>query len=145
MGFNQRFLKEPRGSFKRNPCRVMDLHYLHAMPATLETLEIEAALTTQDQITVPATVRKTLALQGGKSRVLFRYRPDEGVFVFTRAKSPARNSKDPALGPFLRLLEQDIQHHPGRLAPVSAKLLKKARALVKGVKIDLDGPLTGED
>ena len=108
-------------------------------------LEAEAALTAQDQITVPATVRKTLDLRGGKSRVLFRYRPDEGIFVFMRAESSVGNTEDPALLPFLNLLEKDIQRSPARLAPFPTKLLKKACSLVKGMKVDLDGPLTGED
>ena len=108
-------------------------------------LEAEATLTRQDQITVPATVRKALELRGGESRVLFRYRPDEGIFVFMRAESRERTTEDPALLPFLNLLEKDIQLHPARLASFPAKQLKKARSLVKGMKVDLDGPLTGEE
>lgn len=115
------------------------------MPALLETLEVEAALTTQDQITVPAAVRKTLNLRGGKSRVIFQFRPKEGVFVFKRAESSSETTEDPALRPFLSLLEQDMQSHPSRLTRFPSRSLKKSRALVKGVIVDLDGPLTGED
>lgn len=123
----------------------MGFHYLGFMPAVLETLEVEAALTTQDQITVPAAVRRTLNLRGGKSRVIFQFRPKEGVFVFKRSESSSEASEDPALRPFLSLLEQDMQSHPSRLKRFPAGSLKKARALVKGVSVDLDDPLTGED
>ena len=129
---------------ERSACKVMDFHYLELMPAVFESLELEAALTTQDQITVPAAVRKTLNLRGGKSRVIFQFRPKEGVFVFKRAESSA-TSDDPALRPFLSLLEQDMQSHPSRLTLFPSRSLKKARAQVKGVSVDLDGPLTGED
>ncbi len=122
----------------------MDIHYLGFMSAVLETLEVEAALTTQDQITVPAAVRKTLNLRGGKSRVIFQFRPKEGVFVFKRAESSA-TSEDPALRPFLSLLEQDMQSHPSRLARFPSRSLKKALTLVKDIKVDLDASLTGED
>jgi antitoxin PrlF len=123
----------------------MEIHYLEFMPAVLDNLEVEAALTAQDQITVPAAVRKTLNLRGGRSRVIFQFRPKEGVFVFKRAESASDSSEDPALRPFLSLLERDMQNHPDRLTRFPSGSLKKARALVKVVSVDLDGPLTGED
>lgn len=123
----------------------MESHYLGIMPAILETLQVEAALTSQDQITVPAAVRKTLNLRGGKSRVIFQFRPEEGVFVFKRAESSSDTSEDPALRPFLSLLEKDMQSHPSRLTRFPPGSLKKARALVKRVSVDLDAPLSGED
>ena len=49
------------------------------------------------------------------------------------------------LEPFLELLRLDMSKHPRRIVRFPSTLLKKACSLVKGVKADLDGPLTGED
>ena len=108
-------------------------------------LESEANLTAQNQITIPAAVRKALNLKGGESRVKFQILPEEGRVVVSRADPAGLKQEDPALQPFLELLAGDLHKHPGRIAPFPGNLLKKARALVKGVKVDLDGPLTGED
>ena len=63
--------------------------------------------------------------------------------AIVRANLP--EEEDPALKPFLDLLEKDIRKNPKRVTPISSALMKKARSLVKGIKVDLDGPLTGKD
>jgi len=106
-------------------------------------LEAEARLTTQNQITVPALIRKALHLSGGRSRIKFQVLPEEGRVVVARVDPPAE--EDPALKPFLRLLAKDISENPKRIKPFPADLLKRIRSAAKGVEVDLDGPLTGED
>ena len=65
--------------------------------------------------------------------------------LVVRVESDAEAQEDPALEPFLELLRLDMSKHPRRIARFPSTLFKKARSLVKGVKADLDGPLTGED
>ena len=120
----------------------MDLHYFFTMSLSLE---VEAALTAQNQITVPAPVRKVLGLEGGKSRIRFQVLASEGRVYFTRVETDQKKSIDPALKPFLLLLEKDLRSTPERIIGVPASLLTKARSLVKGVKVNLDEPLVGED
>ena len=120
----------------------MEIHYLPLMSIVLEA---EANLTTQNQITVPMPVRKALNLHGGRSRVRFQILPEEGKVLFLLAQPKSQAGEDPALRPFLNLLAQDIETSPKKLTPLSSKLLTKARALTKGISVDLDGPLTGED
>ena len=120
----------------------MKTHYFCAMAMILEA---EARLTAQNQITIPAPVRKVLHLRGGESRVKFQILPDEGRVVVVRVEPDAEAPEDPALEPFLDLLRIDMIKHPRRIARFPSTLLKKARSLVKGGKVDLDGPLTGED
>ena len=120
----------------------MGMHYLATMSMILEA---EARLTAQNQITIPAPVRKILHLRGGESRVKFQILPEEGRVMVVRVESDAEAQEDPALEPFLELLRLDMSKHPRRIARFPSTLLKKVRALVKGVKADLDDPLTGED
>lgn len=119
----------------------MGSHYFLDMAMVLEA---EANLTTQNQITIPAAVRKALKLQGGQSRVKFRILPEDGRVVVLRVEDP-REQEDPALKPFLALLQKDMRLHPHRIAPFPSPLLERASSLVEGVDVDLDGPLTGED
>ncbi|HEY5792113.1 MAG TPA: type II toxin-antitoxin system PrlF family antitoxin [Chthoniobacterales bacterium] len=120
---------------------VMDIHYLSGMAMVLEA---EANLTAQNQITIPAAVRKALNLQGGQSRVKFQILPEEGRVLVLRVEG-GDAQEDPALEPFLNLLARDLRKHPKRIIPFPAELVKKARLLVKGVDVNLDGPLTGAD
>jgi AbrB family looped-hinge helix DNA binding protein len=108
-------------------------------------LEAQARLTSQNQITIPAVIRKALGLRGGSSRIKFQVLPGDGTVVVARVDSPEKESKDPALGPFLRLLAADIKGHPQRIKPFPLELLKRVHSAVDGIDVDLDGPLTGED
>jgi antitoxin PrlF len=119
----------------------MDLHYLQAMTPIMEA---EARLTAQNQITIPAPIRKALKLTGGKSRIKFQICKDGKVLV-ARVDPPSKESEDPALKPFLNLLAKDMQEHPERIRPFPVGLLERARAATEGVKVDLDRPLTGDD
>ncbi len=118
----------------------MDFHYLNLMAAILE---LEAMVTRQNQTTIPAAIRQVLALGSNGGRIMFRVL-DKGVVVVTRAE-PTERSDDPALAPFLKLLETDMAKHPKRIKPFPIKALAHARTLTKGVEVDLNGPLTGSD
>jgi bifunctional DNA-binding transcriptional regulator/antitoxin component of YhaV-PrlF toxin-antitoxin module len=120
----------------------MGFHYFLGMPMILEA---EASLTAQNQITIPAPVRKILHLRGGESRVKFQILPEEGRVMVVRVEPADEAQEDPALEPFLDLLRMDMIKHPRRISRFPSTLLKKARSLVKGVQVDLDGPLAGED
>jgi antitoxin PrlF len=119
----------------------MDLHYHCAMTPILEA---EARLTAQNQITIPAPIRKALKLTGGKSRIKFQISKDGKVLV-ARVDPPAKEDEDPALKPFLNLLAKHMQAHPERIMPFPVSILERARSAVEGVDVDLDGPLTGDD
>jgi antitoxin PrlF len=108
-------------------------------------LEEQATLTRQNQITVPKRVRQILNLRGGQSRIAFIVAKNGTVRV-VRAQSPVKQAEDdPELQPFLNMLAKDMREHPQRIKPLRPALLKKARDLVKGVEVDLNGPLIGED
>jgi antitoxin PrlF len=101
--------------------------------------EIESTLTDRYQTTVPGPVRRALKL-GKRDKI--RYVVRGGEVVITRAT--AGEEDDPVVGKFLEFLAQDMGRHPERIRPVSASLIKRARALTKGVKIDLNAPLDDE-
>ena len=125
-----------------NPlAEVMDFHYHLNMGIVLEA---EANLTAQNQITIPAPIRKALKLQGGQSRVKFQVLPEEGRVVILRVEAD-QEPDDPVLEPFLALLQTDMRVHPQRISAFPASLLDRARSLVDGVEVNLDGPLIGED
>lgn len=108
------------------------------MPATLEA---ESTLTDRYQTTVPETVRRALRL-GKRDKIHYTIRPN-GEVVLTRA-APG-DSDDPALMPFLGLLARDMAEHPERLQAVDAGLAQRIQALVGGVEVDLEAPLSAND
>jgi len=120
----------------------MDLHYRCFMPSILEA---QARLTSQNQITIPAVIRKALRLSGGKSTIKFQVLPGDGTVVVARVDSPGKDKEDPALGPFLRLLARDMKKHPERIKPFPLDLLKRINSAVEGVDVDLNAPLAGEE
>jgi bifunctional DNA-binding transcriptional regulator/antitoxin component of YhaV-PrlF toxin-antitoxin module len=119
----------------------MDLHYLVDMASVLAA---EANLTSQNQLTIPASFRKVMQLRGGVSRVRFEYA--DGGRVTLRVVQPGKTvRRDKTLQPFLDLLARDMSKNPRRIKPFPARLLAQAKAVVKGVDVDLDGPLAGDD
>jgi antitoxin PrlF len=63
--------------------------------------------------------------------------------LLTRAE--AREESDPVVGKFLAFLARNMEVHPAQIRGISPALLRRARSLVKGVKVDLDAPLPLED
>ena len=104
-------------------------------------LQVESTLTDRYQTTVPETVRRALRL-GKRDKIHYTIRPD-GDVVLTRAA--AGEGDDPALAPFLGFLARDMAKHPERLRAVDAGLAKRIQALVDGVEVDLDAPLSADD
>ena len=49
------------------------------------------------------------------------------------------------VGKFLAFLARDMEVHPTQIRGINPPLLRRARSLVKGVKVDLDAPLLPED
>ena len=105
------------------------------------TLELESTLTDRYQTTVPDAVRRALKL-GKRDKIRYLVRPD-GRVVLTRAA--ATPGDDPVLDKFLTFLARDIETNPGRVRNLDARLAKRIRSLVKGVKVDLDAELAPED
>lgn len=111
------------------------------MPKTAEILEIPATITERGQTTVPAAIRKMLAL-GKRDRVVFRGLADGTVVL---AKKTAVEKPDPVIGKFLALLAKDMASSPSRVRAVPRDLVTRATALVAGVDVDLDAPLPEDD
>mgnify|MGYP001099450304 FL=1 len=108
------------------------------MAKTGEILEIPATITDRGQTTVPAAIRKMLAL-GKRDQVVFRGLAD-GTVVIAKKDSRADDG-DPVIGTFLAFLASDMANEPARIRPVPKSLVTRAKGLVKGLKVDLDAAL----
>lgn len=100
-------------------------------------LDITSTLTDRYQTTIPEAVRRTLGLQ---KRDQLQYRLEDGQVVITRAEE----GRDPALAPFLALLQEDIQTHPEQMRALDGHLQTTLEALTADVEFDLDAPLEEE-
>jgi antitoxin PrlF len=108
----------------------------------MTALHLETStLTDRYQTTVPSSVRKRLGLNKGDK---LRYLSDaQGRVYLENAETEHR---DPALAPFLDLLERDIAQNPAKLAPLDPELMARIRALTDGVELgDIDAPLSPDD
>ena len=82
-----------------------------AMTKTAKILEVPATITARGQTTVPAAIRKMLAL-GKRDEVVFRGLSDGTVVI---AKKEARaDDRDPVIGRFLEFLARDMAREPRR-------------------------------
>lgn len=106
------------------------------MPATLE---LESTLTDRYQTTVPNGVRRALKL-GKRDRIRYLVQGDGSVIL-----QRAEETDDPALGSFLDFLASDIAAHPENVRALDSGLVKRMRALTKGVVVDLEAPLDPAD
>jgi len=114
-----------------------------ATPAAgLSPQEVESALTERYQTTVPQPVRQALGLRK-RDRIRYTFRPN-GEVVLQRV-NPEPADDDPALAPFLALLEQDIASHPERLQAVTADLGSRLQDIVAGIEVDLDATLPDDE
>jgi antitoxin PrlF len=100
--------------------------------------EVESALTDRYQTTVPQPVRRALGLRK-RDRIRYSFRAN-GEVVLQRV-SPDPIEEDPALAPFLALLERDIARHPERLQPIGTDLVRRLQDLVGAIEVDLDQAL----
>jgi antitoxin PrlF len=108
------------------------------MPASLH---VESTLTDRYQTTVPETVRRALRLSK-RDKIHYTIRPD-GEVVLTRAA--ANEVDDVGLAAFIAFLARDMAEHPERLQAVDASFVQRIQALVAGVEVDLDAPLSERD
>jgi antitoxin PrlF len=112
------------------------------MAKMAEILEIPATITDRGQTTVPAAIRKMLAL-GKRDQVVFRGLADGTVVI---AKKQARaDESDPVIGKFLEFLARDMASEPARIRPVPRSVVALGKGLVKGVKVDLDAALPDDE
>ena len=105
------------------------------MAKTAEILEIPATITERGQTTVPAAIRKMLAL-GKRDQVVFRGLAD-GTVVIAKMQMRA-DEGDPVIGKFLAFLARDIADEPAAIRPVPKSLVSHGKALTKVVEVDLD-------
>ena len=105
-----------------------------AMPV----VEEHCTITAKGQTTVPKAVRQALGVGYG-GRIAFRV---EGRRVTVHAL-PEDDSADPALAPFLALLEADITCRPaGAVLPLTPFLASRMEALTG--EVDPDAPIDGQ-
>lgn len=105
------------------------------------TLEVESTLTDRYQTTVPETVRRALKL-GKRDKIHYSILSDSAVLMTRAARA---RDEDPVLIPFLDFLARDIANHPERLQAVDTGLVQRLQALVGGVEVNLDAPLSADD
>ncbi len=94
-------------------------------------LETESTLTARYQTTIPDAVRKILGLHK-HDRVVYRV-SDSGEVVL--AKAIAAKTEDPALEPFLALLDARMARKPASIVPYIDADAEDDLALVKGVSL----------
>jgi antitoxin PrlF len=104
------------------------------MPA----IEEVCTITAKGQTTVPKVIRNALGIGYG-GRIAFRV---EGGIVSVHAVT--ESEADPALAPFLALLERDFATRPHAPLPLTPELSAHMTAATEGVKIDPDAPIEGE-
>jgi len=112
------------------------------MAKTAEILEIPATITERGQTTVPAAIRRMLAL-GKRDQVVFRGLAD-GTVMITKKEARA-DGDDPVIGTFLEFLARDMANEPARIRPVPKSLVARGKGLVKGVEVDLDAALADDE
>lgn len=112
------------------------------MAKTAEIFEVPATITARGQTTVPAAIRKMLALNK-RDQVVFRGLADGTVVI---AKRQAHTDEDdPVIGKFLEFLARDMANEPARIRRAPKALVARGKALVKGVEVDLDASLPDDE
>jgi antitoxin PrlF len=106
----------------------------------ISNLEVESTLTDKYQTTIPGPIRKALNLKK-HDKIRFALKSD-GTVTLDRA-TPAETD-DPLITKFLQLLAEEMVAHPERIRALSPALVKRARALIKGIEVKLDAPLEKE-
>lgn len=104
----------------------------------MSVIEEVCTITAKGQTTVPKAIRQALGVSYG-GRIAFRVE-DGTVSVHAVAEPEA----DPALAPFLVLLEHDIAARPQALVPFTAELAARMTAATEGVAADRDAPIEGD-
>lgn len=98
--------------------------------------ELISKVTAKAQTTLPSGVRRALAVRPGDS---LRYRIEGHRAIIEKATPEAE--ADPAVGAFLSFLASDLTQHPERVRGMPRTLLRRARALTRGIPIDHNAPI----
>jgi len=101
-------------------------------------LEEVCTITAKGQTTVPKAIRQALGVSYG-GRIAFRV--EDGTVSVHAAVEP---EQDPALTPFLALLERDIAARPEALVPLTPELATRMMVATEGVETDPDAPIKGK-
>ena len=112
------------------------------MAKTAEILEIPATITDRGQTTVPAAIRKMLAL-GKRDQVVFRGLADGTVVIAKKANACRRRRSRDRQVPCIPGARHG--NEPARIRPVPKSLVARGKGLVKGVKVDLDAALPEDE
>lgn len=107
----------------------------------MPVVEEVCTITAKGQTTVPRAVRQALGVGYG-GRIAFRV---EGETVTIHAL-PEEDASDPALAPFLALLEADTAGRPANaVLPLTPALAGRMEALTEGLEeVNPDAPIEGE-
>jgi antitoxin PrlF len=108
------------------------------MTKTAEILKILGTITERGQTTVPAAIRKMPAL-GKRDRSCFAGSPTATVVI--AKKEPRADDGDPVIGRCLAFLAHDMAIEPARIRPVPRSMVSRGKALVKGVRVDLNASI----
>ena len=105
----------------------------------MPVVEEVCTITAKGQTTVPKVVRQALGVgYGGK----IAFRIEDGRV--TLHADPAAD-EDPALAPFLALLEADMAARPEAVRPIPEALLTQLDSIAAEVgEVDLDAPIEGD-
>jgi antitoxin PrlF len=104
----------------------------------MSTIEEICTITAKGQTTVPKSIREALGVGYG-GRIAFRVE-DGAVSVHAISEPEA----DPALAPFLALLERDFAARPAAILPLTPELAARMTAATEGIDINVDAPIDGE-
>ncbi len=104
----------------------------------MSVIEEVCTITAKGQTTVPKAIRQALGVSYG-GRIAFRV--EEGTVSVHLAGEPER---DPALAPFLALLESDIAVRPEALVQFTPQLAARMTAATGGVTVDPEALIEGE-
>lgn len=107
----------------------------------MPVVEEVCTITAKGQTTVPKAVRQALGVGYG-GRIAFRV--EEGSVTVHALQD--EDSADPALAPFLALLEKDMATRPAdAVRPLAAAIVGRVETLTDRVgEVDLDAPIEGE-
>ena len=97
-------------------------------------------VTSRSQTTLPNGVRKALGIRPGADALEWEIRGNEAI---ARRAAAQDEAEDPALLPFLQMLERDIAARPERLQAMPLALYERLVAVTEGVEADADEAIEG--
>jgi len=100
---------------------------------------ITSTITKKAQTTIPRGVRDALEVAAG-DRLAYEVHPGYAIIRPVREAS----EEDPALGPFLAFLAEDIRSRPEELRAVTPALAARIRTLVGDQDFDPNEPICGK-